>query len=62
MQYNRFNDPERQFNSIDDLLKLLSTTSQPREIIINNFENKTGYDTPLDYILSNAVSLESTQY
>ena len=62
MQNNRFNVPARLFNSIDDLLKLLSITSQPREIIINNFENKTGYDTPLDYILSNAVSLESTQY
>jgi hypothetical protein len=25
---------------------------------INNLENKSGYDTPLDYILSNATMLE----
>ena len=87
LQNNRFDAPARQFNSIDDLLKVLATTSQPREIIpeffittefyynyncnfygmknknylINNLENKSGYDTPLDYILSNAVRLESTQ-
>ena len=87
LQNNRFDAPARQFNSIDDLLKVLHTTSQPREIIpeffittefyynyncnfygiknktylINNLENKSGYDTPLDYILSNAVRLESPQ-
>ena len=87
LQNNRFDAPARQFNSIDDLLKVLNATSQPREIIpeffittefyynyncnfygiknnnclINNLENKSGYDTPLDYILSNAVRLESTQ-
>ena len=85
LQNNRFDSPGRQFNSIDDLLKVLATTSQPREIIpeffittefyynyncnfygiknknylINNLENKSGYDSPLDYILSNAVRLES---
>ena len=87
LQNNRFDSPGRQFNSIDDLLKVLSTTSQPREIIpeffittefyynyncnfygiknktylINNLENKSGYDSPLDYIVSNAVRLESAQ-
>ena len=87
LQNNRFDSPGRQFNSIDDLLKVLSTTSQPREIIpeffittefyynyncnfygiknktylINNLENKSGYDSPLDYILANAVRLESAQ-
>ena len=84
LQNNKFDSPGRQFNSIDELLKILSSTSQPREIIpeffintefyynyncnffgiknkkdlINNLENKTGYDTPLDYILSNAIRLE----
>ena len=88
LQNNRFDSPARQFNSIDDLLKVLLTTSQPREIIpeffittefyynyncnfygiknkthlINNLENKSGYDSPLDYILSNAVRLESPLY
>ena len=33
LQNNRFDSPGRQFNSIDDLLKVLATTSQPREII-----------------------------
>ena len=87
LQNNRFDSPGRQFNSIDELQKVLSTTSQPREIIpeffittefyynyncnfygfknktylINNLENKSGYDTPLDYILSNAVRLESPE-
>ena len=87
LQNNRFDSPGRQFNSIDELLKILATTSQPRETIpeffittefyynyncnfyglknknylINNLENKSGYDTPLDYILSNAVRLESPQ-
>ena len=87
LQNNKFDSPARQFNSIDDLLKILSTTSQPREIIpeffittefyynyncnffgiknktylINNLENKSGYDTPLDYILANACRLESAQ-
>jgi len=32
-----------------------------KNYLINNLENKSGYDTPLDYILSNAVRLESTQ-
>ena len=84
LQNNKFDSPGRQFNSIDELLKILSSTSQPREIIpeffittefyynyncnffgvrnnkdlINNLQNKTGYDTPLDYILSNAIRLE----
>ena len=84
LQDNKFDSPGRQFNSIDELLKILSSTSQPREIIpeffittefyinyncnffgiknkinlINNLENKKGYDSPLDYILSNAVTLE----
>ena len=87
LQNNRFDAPGRQFNSIDSLLKVLATTSQPRETIpefflttefyynyncnfygiknktdlINNLENKSGYDSPLDYILSNAVRLESPQ-
>ena len=84
LQNNKFDAPGRQFNSIDELLKILSSTSQPREIIpeffittefyynyncnffgiknkkdlINNLHNKSGYDSPLDYILSNAIRLE----
>ena len=84
LQNNKFDAPARQFNSIDELLKILSSTSQPREIIpeffittefyynyncnffgirnkkdlINNLQNKSGYDSPLDYILSNAIRLE----
>ena len=33
LQDNKFDSPGRQFNSIDELLKILSSTSQPREII-----------------------------
>ena len=84
LQNNKFDSPGRQFHSIDELLKILSSTSQPREIIpeffittefyynyncnffgirnktdlINNLQNKSGYDSPLDYILSNALRLE----
>ena len=87
LQNNKFDSPGRQFNSIDELLKILSSTSQPREIIpeffittefyynyncnffgirnknivINNLQNKSGYDSPLDYILSNAMRLELPQ-
>ena len=87
LQNNKFDSPGRQFSSIDELLKILSQTSQPREIIpeffittefyynyncnffgirnntilINNLKNKSGYDTPLDYILSNAIRLELPQ-
>ena len=87
LQNNKFDSPGRQFNSIDEILRILHSTSQPREIIpeffmttefynnhncnfygfknkdilINNLENKSGYDSPLDYILSNAIRLELPQ-
>ena len=87
LQDNKFDSPGRQFNSIDEIQKILYTTSQPREIIpeffittefyynyncnffgirnkkefLNNLKNKDGYDTPLDYILSNAVRFETKE-
>lgn len=33
LQVNKFDNPMRQFNAIDEILKILKQTSQPREII-----------------------------
>ena len=85
LQVNKFDNPMRQFDSIDGILKILKNTSQPREVIpefflttefyynyncnfygitdegklINNLNNKEGFNSPLDYILHNLILLES---
>jgi len=87
LQVNKFDNPQRQFNAIDEILKILDHTKQPREVIpefflstefyynyncnfygvtddgelINNLYNKKGYDSPLEYILHNALMLETPQ-
>ena len=89
LQVNKFDVPDRQFNSLDEIQKILYTTKQPREVIpeffmsteffynyncnyfgvknntnilVNNLVNKTGFKTPLEYILNNEVLLESPKF
>ena len=87
LQVNKFDNPMRQFNDIDEILRILKQTSQPREAIpefylsteffynyncnffgitddyqlINNLNNKKGYNTPLEYILHNLLLFEKPE-
>ena len=87
LQVNKFDNPQRQFNAVDEILKILEHTKQPREVIpefflstefyynyncnfygvtdngelVNNLYNKKGYESPLEYILHNALMLETPQ-
>ena len=87
LQVNKFDNPQRQFNAVDEILKILDHSKQPREVIpefflstefyynyncnfygvtddghlVNNLYNKKGYDSPLEYILHNALMLETPQ-
>ena len=88
LQVNKFDLPNRQFNAIDDIQKILYKTKQPREIIpefflttdffynyncnffglndnkaiIHNLINKKNYNSPLEYVLMNAVLLETPKF
>ena len=85
LQVNKFDNPMRQFSSIDEILKILKHTSQPREVIpefylstefyynyncnfygitddgelIDNLNNKNGFNSPLEFILHNLLLLET---
>ena len=87
LQNNKFDNPMRQFNAVDEILKILNRTKQPREVIpefylstefyynyncnfygitdegilIDNLNNKKGFNSPLEYILHNSLLLESPQ-
>ena len=43
LQGNKFDSPMRQFNAIDEILKILNHTSQPREVIPEFFLNTEFY-------------------
>ena len=89
LQVDKFDVPDRQFNSLDEIQKILYSTSQPREVIpeffisteffynyncnffglknntnyvINDLINKSGFSSPLEYVLNNEVLLESPKF